>query len=84
MSKNRKVKSGASAKGKRATASEDMSIVQHHAVQPQSSMMSIRSLGSPTCSPVCRITPPTASANFCLGIGFGRTPRQRLLEPHNS
>ena len=21
--------------------------------------------------------------NFCLGIGFGRTPRQRLLEPHN-
>jgi len=32
MGNNRKVKSGASAKGKRATASEDMSIVQHHAV----------------------------------------------------
>src|SRR5215467_12774826 len=47
-------------------------------------MMLIRKLGSPISSPVCRITPQSASPNFCLGIGFGRTSRQRLLEPHNS
>jgi hypothetical protein len=33
------------------------------------STTSIRRLGSPTCSPVYRIIPPSASTSFCPGIG---------------
>jgi hypothetical protein len=40
---------------------------------PPSSTTSIPRLGSPTCWPACRITPPSAFTNSCLGIGVLRT-----------
>src|SRR6476620_2409153 len=47
---------------------------------PQSSTTSIHRLGSPTCWPACRIIPPGASTNSCLGTGAlraSRTPPER-------
>src|SRR6516164_5966917 len=40
---------------------------------PPSSMTSTRRLGLPTCWRACRITPPSAFTNSCLGIGALRT-----------
>src|SRR5215216_6913424 len=37
------------------------------------STIAIRRLGSPTCWPACRITPPSAFTNSCLGTGALRT-----------
>lgn len=38
-------------------------------IETASSTPSIRKLGSQTCSPDCRIIPPSGSASCCLGIG---------------
>src|SRR3954451_11316383 len=43
--------------------------------------MSTRRLGSPTCWPACRITPPSAFTNFCRGTGTRNTSPPKLLEP---
>src|SRR5438552_7525564 len=50
---------------------------------PPSSTTSIHRLGSPTCWPACRIIPPSASTNFCLGIGVPRASPM-LLERNPS
>src|SRR4051812_11823624 len=42
--------------------------------------MSTRRLGSPTCWPACRITPPSAFTNSCPGTGTGNTSPPKLLE----
>lgn len=47
---------------------------------PPSSTTSIHRLGSPTCWPACRIIPPSAFTNSCLGTGALRaslTPPER-------
>src|SRR5271170_6994810 len=42
--------------------------------------MSIRKRGSPTCSPACRITRPSAFTNCCPGTGTGKTLLLKLRE----
>ena len=50
-------------------------------VESWCSTMSTRRLGSPTCWPACRITPPSAFTNFCRGTGTRNTSPPKLLEP---
>jgi hypothetical protein len=47
---------------------------------PPSSTKSTRRLGSPTCSPGCRIIRQNASTNCCLGIGAATSPPLKLPE----
>jgi Transposase IS66 family len=47
-----------------------------HLDRNRQAQRSIRKLGSPTCSPACLITRPSASTNYCLGIGTVPSPKK--------
>src|SRR5205807_1995999 len=48
--------------------------------RPPSSTTSIRRLGSQTCSPDCRIIPPSGLLIYCPGIGAHKISPLKLLD----